>query len=185
MSTCTDLCQKLHGIRLQHGHLPSHDELIVQLSPLDSDAGWYLGTWRQLQQREQCAFCQLVVAAILDNFEQDGSEILNPNQAVSVLVFPDEQSFRLSYPSRLGTRIAFVADDAAQARGPDTARAPTSTGIDIPRMLKWLQTCCENHAACNEDKNETAEVYIPWPSSLYNQANLSKGVHRNTNKTEA
>ncbi|KAF1846033.1 HET-domain-containing protein [Cucurbitaria berberidis CBS 394.84] len=160
MSTCTELCQKLNRVQLQHAQLPSHDELLAQLPPLDSDGGWCLGTWCQLQQRQQCAFCKLVVDAVLGSVKKTHDEDIDSNQAISVLVFPDEQSFRLSYPSRLGTRIAFVAENAAQARGPDTARALPGAGIDISRLNSWLQVCCDNHGACQQHQIETKDEVV-------------------------
>ncbi|KAF2629382.1 HET-domain-containing protein [Macroventuria anomochaeta] len=74
----------------------------------------------------------------------------SPDQQVEILLFPDEQSFRLSYPSPLGTRLAFIAEDQSQilAGRPDTARYVLSEDTVIPRIEGWLQTCDQNHATC-------------------------------------
>lgn len=41
---------------------------------------------------------------------------------INVLLFPEEQSFRLPYPSQLNSKLTFLADDDHQCPGPDTAR---------------------------------------------------------------
>jgi hypothetical protein len=162
MSACTDFCEKLKATDLKHGVLPSHDELIAQLqfSDDDRDRGRFLGTWHDLQQRTQCGFCQLVAAVVSDNADSSDSDAVRPDQPISVLIFPGEQSFRLSYPSRLGLRLAFVAEDARCVGGPDTARLVHESGIQISQIKSWLRTCDEKHEACSLETVEHEPVGV-------------------------
>lgn len=150
-STCTELCTRLSGLQLRNGKLPSHDNLTRQLAlggedSEDDQTAWPLGTLGELQKRTRCGFCQLVVRAISDSVEPSGS---NLEQPVHVLVFPEEQSFRLSYPSRLGTRLAFVAEGEGQAGGPDSARLVRGSEIQVPLIRHWLDKCHEGHEECS------------------------------------
>ena len=156
MGCCTEFCTRLKAINLKNGVFPSHDELILQLQFTDDDQhhGRSLGTWHELQKRTQCNFCQLVIAAVSDSAGPADQSEVSPDQPVNVLIFPDEQSFRLSYPSRLGVRLAFVAKDDSQLSGPDTARLTDGSDIQISQIVRWLRTCDENHEACSL---ETAE----------------------------
>lgn len=156
MGSCTELCTRLKAIDLKNGVFPSHHELIAQLQFTDDDQqrGWNLGTWHELQKRTQCDFCQLVVAAVSDSAGPGDQSQLSHDQPVNVLIFPDEQSFRLSHPSRLGVRLAFVTQDDSQPSGPDTARLIDGSGIQISQIVRWLRACDENHEACSL---ETAE----------------------------
>jgi hypothetical protein len=162
MSTCTYFCQTLKAIDLKHGVLPSHDELIEQLQFSDDDRerGRFLGTWYGLQQRTQCDFCQLVVAAVSDNADLSGSDAIRLDQPISVLIFPGEQSFRLSYPSRLGLRLVFVAEYAQYVSGPDTARPVHESGIQVSQIKSWLKTCDEKHKACSLELVEHEPVGV-------------------------
>ena len=153
MSTCTPFCKALNGLQQNKG-LPSRDELIERLPAIEEDGGWYLSTWHDVQQRTQCGFCQLVVIAVSDSIEIVENESPDPNERINVYLFPGEVSFRLSVPSRLGTRIAFVVKDEAQVQGPDTARYSLVAGVDIVRLKSWLAKCHEEHAACNEGKTK-------------------------------
>ncbi|KAH7348252.1 heterokaryon incompatibility protein-domain-containing protein [Pyrenochaeta sp. MPI-SDFR-AT-0127] len=158
MSICTEFCEKIKALQVHH-NLPSSDELSLQLPRVNDGGGWHLGTWREIQQRSQCGFCQLVVIAVSDNIIPGEYESIDPDQAIDVLLFPDEQSFRLSYPSRLGTRIAFVAGDGVTSRGPDTARIISRTGIDSSVIKEWLHICdtkheCRPQPVANEQKSE-------------------------------
>lgn len=132
-------------LQLDNFQLPFREELIAQLPRINDDGGWYLGTWRELGQRTQCEFCLLVVIAVSDSIGPENNQSIDLDQNIDIFLFPDEHSFRLSYPSRLGTRIAFVNDDRATARGPDTARIVSPTGIDTTIIKNWLHTCDTKH----------------------------------------
>lgn len=151
MGRCTEFCSRLKAIVLKNGVLPSHNELSAQLQYTDRDReeGRSLGTWDELQRRTQCDFCQLVVAAISGSAGPADQSEVSPDQPVNVLIFPDEQSVRLSQPSRLGVRLAFVAQDDSRASGPDTARLVDGSGIQISRIIRWSRACDENHEACS------------------------------------
>ena len=69
-----------------------------------------------------------------------------------MLIFPGEQSFRLSYPSRLGVRLAFVARDGGpKPGGPDTARPVDGSSIDVSVISRWLGSCDGNHESCHPE----------------------------------
>lgn len=162
MNSCTDFCERLKAIVLKDGVLPSHDELIAQLQFSDDDRerGRYLATRHDLDQRLQCGFCQLAAAAISDNANSSDSDPIRPDQPINILIFPGEQSFRLSYPSRLGLRLAFIAGDAQYVGGPDTARLVHEPGIQIPQIKSWLKTCDEKHGACSLEMVEPGPVGV-------------------------
>lgn len=143
---CTDLCTRLNGLTLENGRLPNHEELVSHLrfSERDKTDGRCLGTICELQERRQCAFCQLVVSAAIGDKDVGNESQLDPHETVNVFVFPKEQSFRLSYPSRLGTRLAFVAQDESQVSGPDNVR-PIIGSEESSRILGWLGKCDEHH----------------------------------------
>jgi hypothetical protein len=151
MNTCTVFCERLKGMDVKHGVLPSHAELIEQLhfSDDDQEAGRLLGTWDILQQRTGCGFCQLVVAVIFENQGRNENDAINQDQEIRILLFPGEQCFRLSYPSRLGIRLAFVAQDVRHVVGPDTGRPIFEPGIRTEQIKGWLKTCDEAHEACS------------------------------------
>lgn len=158
MINCTDFCTRLKAISPTDGTLPSHDELVAKLQFTDDEQelGRCLGTWRELQQRTECAFCQLVVAAV--DSHANGTDTA-PDQPISVLIFPGEQSFRLSYPSRLGVRLAFVARDGGpKPGGPDTARLVEGSSIDVSVIAGWLRSCDGNHDGCQPEPFELLPV---------------------------
>ena len=160
MSTCTDFCESLKAIGLTDGLLPSHDELLAHLKLLadNPEQRCALGTWEELLQRTQCGLCQLVVAAISNSAELSDIDVIPPNQPISILVFPGEQSFRLSYPSRLGLRLAFVTEDSRCVRGADTARPVHEARVQTSRVISWLTTCDEKHKACSLETVENEPV---------------------------
>ncbi|KAF2134000.1 HET-domain-containing protein [Dothidotthia symphoricarpi CBS 119687] len=166
MELCTEFCKKLNAIHLDGGRFPSHEQLIAHLPSTSDDGSWYLGTWRELQQHTQCNFCQLVAIAIAEDARPGDNKVINPEQVISVLVFPGECSFRLSYPSRLGTRIEFVAENDVQAGGPDTARVVLESKVDVSRIKKWVQTCQERHESCSpsmlEEEDKNNEMVKRW-----------------------
>jgi hypothetical protein len=167
MHHCSDLCSKLQNIRLDCGKLPYRDDLISQLPAPNRDGEWYLGTWGELQQRLQCGFCQLVVAATADDNDVNNFRSVDPAQAISILIFPDEQSFRLSYPSRLGTRLAFVTGNGVQGLSPDTARPIDTAGIQTSTIRNWLHACCASHDACSAQVPDLqGKVRLPIKTSM-------------------
>jgi hypothetical protein len=151
MSTCTIFCELLKGTDVKHGFLPSHNELIEKLhfSDKDQEAGRLLGTWDILQQRTECAFCQLVVAVILENEVRSENDAINQDQEIRILLFPGEQCFRLSYPSRPGTRLDFVGHDSQHVVGPNTGRPVLEPSIRTEQIKGWLETCDKAHETCS------------------------------------
>jgi hypothetical protein len=164
MSTCTDFCETLKAIELKHGVLPSHDQLIEQLkfSTDDRERGRFLGTWYDAQKRTHCNFCQLVAAAVSNNADLSEMNAIPSDQPISVLIFPDEQSFRLSYPSRLGLRLAFVAEDPRCVSGPDTARPVHEAGVQTSQIKSWLRTCDKKHKVCSLEILEREPVSVEF-----------------------
>lgn len=151
MNKCTALCDRLRATDLKDGVLPTHDELVDQLqfSEEDQEIGRHLGNWGILRQRTSCSFCQLVVTAISQSRSQNSYQETNPEQEIRILLFPGEQSFRLSYPSRVGIRLAFIAPEFKNAVGPDTGRIICESGIQTEQIKGWLKTCDEDHEACS------------------------------------
>lgn len=172
MSICTEFCSQLRAIKLEDGVLLSHDELVEQLQFTDDDLeqGRHLGTWQELQQRTLCAFCQLVVIATSDSVGANQSAAIRPDQAIGVLIFPGEQSFRLSYPSRLGIRLAFLAEGGTFASGPDSARLVRGPRVPVSRIQSWLQACDQKHEACSPEEVKDRSVRCVGPNLF---------VHRN------
>lgn len=144
MQTCTPFCEKLKAILLKDNLFPSHADLKAHLPFSSEKSECHLGTWSDLQQREYCSFCQLVVTAVSSHDIDD----VPGDQEISVLIFPGEQSFRLSYPSRLGLRLAFVAEDEKYVVGPDTARPVREENIQTGLIEKWMKVCDEEHGVC-------------------------------------
>ncbi|OIW28098.1 HET-domain-containing protein [Coniochaeta ligniaria NRRL 30616] len=147
---CTDICTKFAKLAHRNGKLPTHDELVscfaVKQEEYKEDElqeGILLGTLQELRQRKSCPVCRLVLIAIDD--AADGVSQPPADQPVRLLLFPGEQSFRLSYPSRLGTRLAFLADNDSQISGPDSARVVKGDQINPAKVLLWLRKCEEHH----------------------------------------
>ncbi|KAK4506463.1 hypothetical protein PRZ48_000195 [Zasmidium cellare] len=116
----------------------------LELSLEVRERGFQLGTYPELLQRTRCGFCQLVLEAVSEATE----EARAPEQQIGALLYPGEQSLRLLYPSRVGTRLAFIADDALGAAGPDNARLPAH-GSQGPLVKSWLQACATSHPDCS------------------------------------
>jgi hypothetical protein len=92
---------------------------------------------------------------------------VDPAQAIRILIFPDEQSFRLSYPSRLGTRLAFVTGNGVQGLSPDTARPIDTAGIQTSTIRNWLHACCASHDACSAQVLDLqGKVRLPIKTSM-------------------
>lgn len=145
---CTEFCAKLKALRRVYGKLPSREDLISQLSdPKDGQQGsWALGTWEALQQRDSCGFCRLVVCALLECRPQGKpDDWIDPGEKIRTLLLPGEQAFRLSYPSFVDVRLAFVAEGDHDAGGPDNARAVKGSRVRPELVRKWLRTCQEKH----------------------------------------
>lgn len=147
MSSCTAFCNALRTLQ-QTQELPTRDDVLDRLPVADGDGGWCLGMWHDLQQRTQCRFCELVTIAVSECVTAEKLGSIDEHQDISVYLFPEEVSFRLSFPSQLGTRLAFVANDASQASGPDVARISGTDGINIARLKSWLETCSKEHDTC-------------------------------------
>lgn len=147
---CTKICAKLAKLAPINGKLPTHNGLASLLAFKQEEKeedplaeGLPLGTLQELRQRKKCPFCQLVLVAINDAVDEG---LQHPSdQLVRLVLFPGEQSFRLSYPSRLGTRLAFVADNDSQISGPDSARVVKGDQINPAKVLSWLTKCEEHH----------------------------------------
>ncbi|KAL6404521.1 hypothetical protein AUP68_13914 [Ilyonectria robusta] len=153
MAQCTEFCQRLRSLEAQHGELPSHDELIKALH-LDND-GYLLGTQEELRNRPDCSFCQLVLTACAeaksphenDRKADDLAESLS-KEPVRVVMFPGEHCLRLSYPSRLGTRLMFVTEDTRKLKpeqGPHSARIVRGRQISPSLVRSWMERCEESH----------------------------------------
>lgn len=163
MGSCTGFCARLEALSLENGVLPSHARLIshFQFTDEDKQRGRTLGVWRELQRRTDCDFCQLVVATATEGASLGEERGPSPDQPVSVFIFPGEQSFRLSSPSILGVRLAFVADEGIQASGPDTARLVRGTEIQVSKITQWLRACDESHDSCTLGTPRMAKVLLP------------------------
>jgi hypothetical protein len=170
---CTYFCNKLRTLSLTSGKLPSNDELISHLGFTDDEKGHgqRLGTLDELLQRTNCPFCQLVVNAVLDgesHDSHDGKKDIDIHHPIDVLLFPEEQSFRLSYPSRLSTRLAFLAGDDHQCSGPDTARLVVGPEVQPSKILGWLRQCEDHHSDTCHSSNVVRTICPNLPAKLTN-----------------
>jgi hypothetical protein len=93
---------------------------------------------------------------VLDNVPQ-GREVIPSNQEISVLMFQDELAFRPSYPSSIGTQIAFITDESENALAPEFARPVSGTVIDSSKIKSWLRKCDAEHT-CYEPPDEASSV---------------------------
>jgi hypothetical protein len=150
-NNCTNICTTLAKLTLTNGKLPTHYELLAQLAFMkdepgeaELEEGLLLGTLQELRQRRACRTCQLVLAAIHESADE-GPQSPAADHQVRLLLFPGEQSFRLSYPSRLGTRLAFVADNDSQISAPDSARVIEGGEINPAKVQSWLRKCEDHH----------------------------------------
>lgn len=151
MLPCTDFCNSLSKIQLTDNTLLSHGRLLQQLPATREINEWHLGTWSEIQQHDRCDFCHLVVNTILRTVRHVRDEVIDPHQRIDVVLFPDEQSFRLLYPSPLSARLAFVASEYYQPCGPDTARRITSQSGLISKIRRWLHVCNTKHMCSREE----------------------------------
>ncbi|KAJ4986742.1 hypothetical protein SVAN01_07801 [Stagonosporopsis vannaccii] len=154
MSLCTDFCASLDTLSFSINATPSREELLSCLPPTAGAHEWFLGTWGNLQKRSGCEFCKLAVIAITRGIPQTVNEPVDPDQPINILLFPEEASFRLSFPSPLHSRLTFVGNNAGEAHAPDSARLVGREGIDIERVRGWLQTCDNSHASCSWRNNK-------------------------------
>ena len=169
MSPCTAFCTSLDTLSLDVNTPLSRRELLQQLPLTENHDEWYLGIWSELQQRKDCIICQLVVDAIVECVQQTRHEAVDPEQPVNVLLFPDEVSFRLSFPSPLSARLIFISADESHAQAPDMARLIPREGVEISRIKRWLLTCTENHQGCSW-RDGTAQCE-PKASTRHNKSN--------------
>lgn len=157
MPLCTDFCTSIGTVDFRKDAILAREELIKRL-PITGTEGiseWPLGTWDELQRRTDCEVCKLVITAIAESLQADDSGAVSPEQIANILLLPDETSFRLSFPSPLSARLAFVSSDASTSLSPDTARLIRREGVDVTRVKSWLQACDENHPSCSW-RNSTA-----------------------------
>lgn len=152
---CTDLCMRLRDLDVENRKLLTHSELTSYLDlPTDSGdtspQGLCLGTIEDLRQRKNCAFCQLVLAAVSEDEAGSNGVHADPKREIYVFVFPDEQSLRLTLSTSLGTQLAFVAPSINSISGPDNARLVDSSKIDLSFIRGWLEQCERHHrTACS------------------------------------
>lgn len=167
---CTGFCAKLKALRRVYGKLPNHKDLTSQLSdPRDGQQGsWALGTWEELQQRDSCGFCRLVVYALLQcRPPGKPDDWIDPGEKIRSLLLPGEQAFRLSYPSFIDVRLAFVAEGDHDASGPDNARAVKGSRVRPELVRKWLRTCQEKHwLTCGARQQTVISQYFSSHSTL-------------------
>lgn len=177
MESCTQFCARLHKLIARTGSTPSRDELDSLLSDLKSDLphGLSLGTFEELQSRS-CPLCELALAAITHTVAD--VKRIAPDQAVDVVLFPEETGFRLSFPSRLGTQLLFVASEESQAASPDCARIIESSHISPGTISRWLHKCDSNHTNCVRpavigpdvpDTNVIAQVKPPSGADFFEE----------------
>ncbi|KAH7322707.1 heterokaryon incompatibility protein-domain-containing protein [Stachybotrys elegans] len=140
---CTEFCMRLQSIA--DGPIPSGDQLIehLQLSRDLASPSYLLGTWGALQSRE-CAFCQLVVLAIL---EASDVSAIDPEQPIYAFTSCEEAAVRISYPSTLGTQLVFIADEGTVTK-PENGRVIDGSQPVSPKIHRWLHKCDEEHATC-------------------------------------
>lgn len=145
---CTELCDRLGTLRLVQSTLPLHDDIVsaLEFTRHDQQHGRRLGTLKDIRKRTHCPFCRLVRAAIYDAPGAAINDSIENEQVINVFLFPGEHSFRLSYPSRLGTRLAFVAEDTSRVNSPDSARCVHGATIQPLQILQWLDRCKMFHA---------------------------------------
>ena len=170
MGACTEFCEGVRSLPLQNEAPPTYQAILDHLRFDDDDraAGRELGRWSDLRERKECPVCQLIMTAILDSV---GSEP-DADEVIRICLFPGEQAFRISYPSFLGTRLAFVANEEDCASGPDNARAIYDGAIQSDRILRWLKVCDEEHDECRlGEVGEPEEVgHASPPRTLLNRS---------------
>ncbi|KAI9147613.1 HET-domain-containing protein [Paramyrothecium foliicola] len=83
---------------------------------------------------------------------------MDAEDEIEVIMFSDESVFRLSYPSRLGTHIAFVAEEVAQAVSPQDARKLHSSPFVLSKVRGWIDKCNLNHSDCIRYSRAGADV---------------------------
>ncbi|KAF2171390.1 hypothetical protein M409DRAFT_18503 [Zasmidium cellare ATCC 36951] len=166
-STCTPLCEKLKNLGVEDGQCLTHSELVERLDLTTEDCakGYQLGTHEELLHRKYCSFCRLVLDAV--NQTSHGS--CPGQQQLGVLLYAGEQSFRLLYPSRVGARLAFVANEASLAAGPDNGRP--SIDRDREQLVKsWLEACASGHPDCSLEPIKNVAKRKPAPRNFNESA---------------
>lgn len=167
MDDCTDFCNRLRSLHVENGNLPSRDHLIahLQLSETDLLQGREIGNWSELQARSpQCTVCNIIREAVLDA-SGIAENTIEPERPIGVVLFPEEQSFRLCFPSRLGTQLAFVAKTPGQTSGPDNAKRIQEGRFSAAEILGWLKSCEEDHN-CGRDSPVSRVCRCPGARSV-------------------
>lgn len=160
---CTKFCAKLKALQRVDGKLPSYDDLVAQLGgPKGQRCSSPLGTLEELQQRDACNLCRLVSSTLFEY-----RYVIDPDQQISILLYPEEQAFRLSYPSFIDTRLAFVAEGDHEASGPDNARPVRASELSPTLVRRWLRTCQEKHRqTCGAEKQTVPRSRYTSSSSV-------------------
>jgi hypothetical protein len=153
MHICTYFCDKLHAVSLHNGVLPSYDDLVTHFehnNPV-GELKWHLGTWQEIQSRKSCSVCQIVVAAIEEDTQNEvHGRVVSMDQVIDVVLFPEESGFRLTFPSRLGMHMTFIAKGEGQASSPINGRQLGSPVFDLAMVQNWIQSCDQSHSDCGK-----------------------------------
>jgi hypothetical protein len=161
MPSCTQFCIAIHNLPLTFSAALNREVLLEHLPPTDGIHQWHLGTWGEVTQRSDCQVCKLVTAAINESLQQKEESKVSPEQPLGVLLLPDEASFRLSYPTPLSVRLAFIGIGPGSTHSPDTARLVRHEGIDVARVQNWLRACDGNHSSCTWRDTSAASTIRP------------------------
>ena len=158
MSSCTQFCIAIHNLPLTISTALSREVLLEHLPPTNGIHEWHLGTWSEVTRRDDCQVCRLVIAAINESLQQNEGSRVSPEQSLEVLLLPDEASFRVSYPTPISARLAFIGSEVTSTHSPDTVRLVRHEGIDVARVQNWLRTCDENHSSCTWRDTSAASI---------------------------
>ena len=158
MSFCTQFCIALHKLPFTINIAPTREVLLEHLPPTNGRHEWHLGTWSEVTQRGDCEVCKLVVAVINESLQQEEGSKVSPEQSLEVLLLPEEASFRVSYPTPMSARLAFIDSEVSSTHSPDTARLVRHEGIDVARVQNWLRTCDGNHTSCTWRDTSTVSI---------------------------
>ena len=158
MPFCTQFCIALHKLPFTISTAPTREVLLEHLPPTNGRHEWHLGTWSEMTQRGDCEVCKLVVAVINESLQQEEGSKVPPEQSIEVLLLPEEASFRVSYPTPMSARLAFIGSEVSRTYSPDTARLVRHEGIDVARVKNWLRTCDGNHTSCTWRDTSTVSI---------------------------
>ncbi|KAH6898046.1 heterokaryon incompatibility protein-domain-containing protein [Thelonectria olida] len=147
---CTDFCRRICAVAGEDSRFPTADDLLSVLN-LETES-YVIGTIEELRLRPDCSFCQLVLQACLENdFESpEGPEgsVEKTSEPIQIIAFPGEHCIRLSYPSRLGTRLMLVQEEGSvinPVQGPCVARIIHNQQVSPSLVRSWLRQCEDHH----------------------------------------